>query len=81
MVFLFLLNQISSGVENFKCYNCGVTITRIFFMINKESYAVNALYKPPSTDVKLFLQDVNVYFLNSLCAQTEIFVDTNINFE
>ena len=79
-LFIFVKTDIVANFNDFKFEQSGITLTRVSLTINNVSYAINALYRPPSTDVKLFLRELDDYFSNNLEAQMELFIgDININ--
>ena len=79
-LFVFVKSSIISSFSDLKFELSGISMCRISFEHNNVFYAVNALYRPPSTNVGLFLRDINQYFLETRHTQIEIFVgDININ--
>ncbi len=79
-VFIFIKSTLNADINIIKLLNCNIAVSRITFSINGTSCAVNAMYRSPNSNVRLFLQDLNNYLLDTLLEEIEIIVgDININ--
>lgn len=79
-VFIYTREGLGQTISDFKLDTSNITMTRITFICNNLTYAINALYRPPSSNTNFFIKDLNNYLTNNLKAQIEILVgDININ--
>lgn len=57
-----------------------INLLRCTFEINKIIFGITCTYRPPSTDINFFLNDLNDYIINLNMKNIEIFIgDLNIN--
>ena len=79
-VFMYVKADLDFKVTNFKLANSKLTISRLFIRIGSNAYNINAMYRPPLSDVNQFLLDLSIFFQEHLQNHTKIFVGyININ--
>lgn len=67
-------------VDNVKWDKAGITIVRIVLSVRDIQYGITCVYRPPSTIVESFLNDLENYLTTVCLLQTEILMgDININ--
>ena len=81
-IYVFIKDNLNCTIEDVELIQSKVAVCRINFTINNISYAISALYRSPSTQINLFLHDLNVYLGDNAKAQIEILIgDVNINLD
>lgn len=79
-VAIFIKSNINANIRHSKLIKSGVTLSKICFELNNISFGITCGYRPPSTNVQYFLEDLEEYFSHNLCKQVELFIgDININ--
>ena len=80
-VIIFIKSEINVKITDIKLPKSNVSLTLLNFEIDQITFGVSCLYRPPSTHVPSFLEDIEAYFLNDLVSShIDIFIgDININ--
>lgn len=75
---IYVKENINVRTSTFKLNQ--TNILRLTFEINNSKYGVTACYRPPSTNLNLFLDELDDIITNLVLKNTEIFIgDLNIN--
>ena len=79
-VFIYVRSNLNADVKHIKLINTNLTISKISFTVDRVTYGINALYRSPSNNFELFLEDLESFFMGGLSAQTEVFIgDINVD--
>lgn len=79
-VVIYTKQNINFNFTNFKLNTSGVTLTKLCFHFNDTTYGVTCGYRPPSSDIHCFLNDLEDYLLKNSTNQIELFLgDINID--
>lgn len=77
---IFIKSEINAEIELNKLPNSQVSMNSIKFITNNIAYQIITLYRPPSTNIHLFLRDLDEYLNDSTREQVDIFTgDVNID--
>lgn len=79
-IVIFIKSELNAVVTNMKLERTGITFSRICLDINNVKYGVTCVYRPPSTNIKSFIYDLEQYISSNTNKQIELFIgDININ--
>ena len=79
-VVVYTKSDLNCKFVDTKLITSGVTLTRIELILENVRFGVICVYRPPSTHVQSFLEDIGTYLTESQLSQIDILVgDVNIN--
>lgn len=79
-VVVFVRDSFDFIVREFKHTSSGVTFSKVELIVNNLNYGITCVYRPPATNVQLFLEDLEQYLSGNLDKQVEVLVgDINID--
>ena len=71
---------INVHIIDYKLSRSLVTLSKITVTIQNITFGINCVYRPPSTNERHFIEDIEIYLADNLKNQIEIFVgDINLN--
>lgn len=77
---IYVNENINTKLVNIKLKKSGVTISKINLTINSITYGITCGYRPPSSNMHYFLEDIDRFFSDNLNGNIELFIgDININ--
>lgn len=71
---IFIKSEINADIELNKLPNSQVSMNSVKFTTNNIAYQIITLYRPPSTNIHLFLRDLDEYLNNSTREHVDIFM-------